>query len=65
MYLIRFIYLVMVQIKLKNDKYELTLISGDKVITYDEVIIKNNLLYKKDITSKEIDAMADSLNQIM
>ena len=41
--------------KLKNGKYELTLISGDKVITYDEVIIKNNLLYKKDITSKEID----------
>ena len=32
--------------KLKNGKYELTLISGDKVITYDEVIIKNNLLYK-------------------
>ena len=41
--------------KLKNGKYELTLISCDKVITYDEVIIKNNLLYKKDITSKEID----------
>lgn len=41
--------------KLKNGKYELTLISGDKVITYDEVIIKNNLLYKKNITSKEID----------
>ena len=33
--------------KLKNGKYELTLISGDKVITYDEVIIKKKTNKKK------------------
>ena len=35
-------------IKLKNNKYKLILDDCD-LITYDDVIIKNNLLYKKEI----------------
>lgn len=41
--------------KLRSGKYELTLVSGEKIITYDEVIIKNNLLYKKDISDSELE----------
>ena len=34
--------------KLKNNKYNL-IIDGEKIITYDNVILDNNLLYKKVI----------------
>ena len=38
-------------IKKKNNKYIIKL--GEKeIITYDEVIIKNNILYKKEIDEK-------------
>ena len=35
--------------KLKDDKYRLTLDNGTIIDVYEEVIIKNNLLYKKEI----------------
>lgn len=37
--------------KLKNNKYKIIL-DDDAIITYDDVIIKNNLLYKKTITKE-------------
>lgn len=36
--------------KLKNGKYKLKLEDGTSITTYDDVIIKNNLLYSKDIS---------------
>lgn len=35
--------------KLSSGKYKLTLDNDDKIVTYDDVILKNNLLYNKDI----------------
>jgi len=35
-------------IKIKNNKYKI-IIDGDSIITYDDVIISNNLLYQKEI----------------
>ena len=35
--------------KLSNGKYKIELSNGDKITTYDEVILKYNLLYKKEI----------------
>jgi regulatory protein len=38
--------------KLKSGKYKLTLESNDKIITYDDVILKNNLIYNKEVDDK-------------
>lgn len=35
-------------IKMKNNKYKI-IIDGDSIITYDDVIISNNLLYQKEL----------------
>lgn len=35
--------------KMSNGKYKLYLDNGESIITYDEVIINNNLLYKKEL----------------
>lgn len=35
--------------KIKDDKYRITLDNGTVIDIYEDVIIKNNLLYKKDI----------------
>ena len=35
-------------IKIKNNKYKI-IIDGDSIVTYDDVIINNNLLYQKEI----------------
>lgn len=35
--------------KLKNEKYKIEFIDGSKLVTYDDVILKNNILYKKDL----------------
>lgn len=43
--------------KIKDDKYRVTLDNGTVIDIYEDVIIKNNLLYKKDID-------IDLLNQI-
>lgn len=43
--------------KLKSGKYKLELDNDEKFVTYDDVIIKNNLLYNKELTS-------DLLNKI-
>lgn len=40
--------------KINNSKYQIILENGDKITTYDEVIIKNNILYKKELTDVEI-----------
>ncbi|HPF83560.1 MAG TPA: RecX family transcriptional regulator [Bacilli bacterium] len=40
--------------KLNSGKYQIELSDKTKIITYDEVILKYNLLYKKEIDSKDI-----------
>lgn len=35
--------------KLKNEKYKIEFIDGSKLVTYDNVILENNILYKKDL----------------
>ena len=35
--------------KLKSGKYKVLLENGEKFITYDDVILKNNLLFHKEI----------------
>lgn len=42
------------QIKKQNSKYKITLDNNNEIIIYDEVIINNNLLYKKDIDEEFI-----------
>ena len=39
--------------KFGKDKYRIFFNNGEVVETYDEVILKNNLLLKKEITSSE------------
>ena len=39
-------------VKLKNGKYKLYLDSKDVITTYDEVILKNNLLFNKEIDNE-------------
>jgi regulatory protein len=40
--------------KLANNKYKITLENGDDIITYDEVILKNNLLFLKELDDEII-----------
>lgn len=40
--------------KLGNGKYKLEFDNKEKVITYDDIILKNNLLYKNELTTKEL-----------
>ena len=40
--------------KISTDKYQITLSDKTKIITYDEVILKKNLLYKKEIDNSEL-----------
>lgn len=40
--------------KLKNSKYQIEFESGEKIVTYDEVILKYNLLYKKELDTHEL-----------
>ena len=47
--------------KMNTGKYQILFVNGDKLVTYDEVIIKNNILYKKELSSKEINDI-QSLN---
>ena len=39
-------------IKTNNGKYKVELDNKEKIVTYDDVIINNNLLYKKEINSE-------------
>lgn len=43
--------------KVGMGKYHLILEDGSKIITYDEVILKYNLLYKKEIDSSLVDCL--------
>lgn len=43
--------------KLKNNKYEILLDNNIKIVLYEEVIIDNNLLYKKDIDIKLLEEL--------
>ena len=38
-----------IKIKKKNKKYEIELESNEKITTYDDIIIKYNILYHKEI----------------
>ena len=38
--------------KLKNNKYKIILENNDVINTYDDVILNNNLLFNKDISSE-------------
>lgn len=40
--------------KIGSDKYQIILNDNVKITTYDEVLLKNNLLYKKELTADEI-----------
>lgn len=40
--------------KLRNSKYQIEFESGEKIVTYDEVILKNNLLYKKELDTHDL-----------
>lgn len=40
--------------KLKNGRYQIEFESGEKIVTYDEVILKYNLLYKKELDIHEL-----------
>jgi regulatory protein len=40
--------------KTKSGKYNLVLDNNEKITTYDDVILKNNLLYNKEINSDEL-----------
>lgn len=41
-------------VKQKNSKYKLLLDDGREVITYDEVILNNKLLYNKEVNLKQV-----------
>ena len=38
--------------KLSNDKYKIELDNGDKITTYEDVLIEENILYKKEIDNE-------------
>ena len=46
--------------KLKNNKYQIEFDNNEKIITYDETILKYNLLYKKELSEKEINDIIKS-----
>lgn len=46
--------------RLKDGKYQIVFENGDKLITYDEVILKYNLLYKKELDSYLLAKIEDS-----
>lgn len=48
--------------KLSGNKYQITFSDKSKLVTYDEVILKNNLLYKKELTSDELKDIEKSNN---
>ena len=41
--------------KIGSGKYQINLDNNEKIITYDEVILNNNLLYKKELAKEEIE----------
>lgn len=43
--------------KMKNGKYKIELDHHEKITTYDEVILKNNLLYKKEIDNEMLNQL--------
>lgn len=42
------------KIKKQNNKYKIILEDNKEIITYDQIIIKNNILYKKQLTEEQI-----------
>lgn len=42
---------------MKNNTYKVSLGNGEDILLYDEVILKYNLLLKKEITTSELDAL--------
>ena len=40
--------------KTSSGKYNLILENNEKITTYDDVILKNNLLYNKELNSEEL-----------
>lgn len=47
------------KIKKLNNKYLITLEDNIEIITYDEVILKNNILYKKEITEEQLNKIKE------
>lgn len=43
--------------KLNNGKYKIVLDNADKITTYDDVILKNNLLFDKEIDFEELKSL--------
>lgn len=46
--------------KLRSGKYQIEFESGEKVLTYDEVILKHNLLYKKQLDTSDLNEINKS-----
>lgn len=40
--------------KMKSGKYQITFDNNDSITTYDEVILKNNILYKKELSTNDL-----------
>ena len=49
--------------KVSNDKYKLYLDNGDIISLFEDVIVKNNLLMKKCISSEKIDDLINQNNE--
>lgn len=43
-----------ITIKKTNNKYKITLENGETISTYDEIILKTNILYTKEITEEQL-----------
>ena len=43
--------------KTSSGKYNLVFENNEKIITYDDVILKNNLLYNKELTSEQLNKL--------
>lgn len=48
--------------KQRNGRYELYLTNHDKIVTYDDVILKNQLLYHPDLDAKELEQINQDTN---
>lgn len=49
-------------VKKKNDKYQIELEDGTKIETYSDVILNNNILYKKELNNNELNKIEKETN---
>lgn len=49
--------------KVSNNKYKIYFADGSEVLLFEDVIIKNNLLYKKNLDNKEVEKLINQNNE--